>query len=91
MHACYDYLLYQNSIWRIYAYTDDTNMSSQHDRHKSIGVELFTLGDYFSICVMQPGKNPAFVKELMHSFASCSIDCKLMSEERFRLADYKLP
>lgn len=70
---------------------DDTNMSSQHDRHKSIGVELFTLGDYFSICVMQPGKNPAFVKELMHSFASCSIDCKLMSEERFRLADYKLP
>ena len=30
VHACYDYLLYQNSIWRIYAYTDDTNMSSQH-------------------------------------------------------------
>ena len=39
----------------------------------------------------EPGKNPVFVKELMHSFASCSIDCKLMSEERFRLADYKLP
>ena len=65
--------------------------AGENDRHKSIGVELFTLGDYFSICVMQPGKNPAFVKELMHSFASCSIDCKLMSEERFCLADYKLP
>ena len=65
--------------------------AGENDRHKSIGVELFTLGDYFSICVMQPGKNPAFVKELMHSFASFSIDCKLMSEERFRLTDYMLP
>ena len=65
--------------------------AGENDRHKSIGVELFTLGDNFSICVMQPGKNPAFVQELMHSFASCGIDCKLMSEERFQLADYKLP
>ena len=30
VHACYDYLLYQNSIWRIYAYTEDTNLPSQH-------------------------------------------------------------
>ena len=73
-------------------YIRDLHVYAGENNHsKSLVVEVFTLGDNFSICVMQPGKNPAFVKELMHSFASCSIDCKLMSEERFCLADYKLP
>ena len=65
--------------------------AGENDRHESISVELFTLRDYFSICVMQPGRNPALVQKLFQSFADCGIDCKLMSEEKFHLADYLLP
>ena len=65
--------------------------AGENDRHESISVEISTLGDHFSICVMQPGKNSAFVQKLIQSFTECGIDCKLMSEERFHLADYKLP
>ena len=65
--------------------------AGENHRHQSISVELFTLGDSFSICVMQPGRNPAFVQEMIQCFAGCDIDCTLMSEERFHLADYKLP
>lgn len=65
--------------------------AGENERHQTISVELFTLGDYFSICFMQPGKNPVIVKELIHAFESNDIDCKLMSEGRFQLPDYKLP
>lgn len=54
-------------------------------------IEIFTLGDNFCICMMQPGKNAIFVEELMHSFAECGIECTLMSEERSILADYMIP
>ena len=65
--------------------------AGENNRHQTISVEVFTLGENFSICVMQPGKNPVFVQELIRCFASCDIECMLMSEERFRLADYELP
>ena len=65
--------------------------SSGKRTDQSISVELFTLGYNFSICVMQPGKNPEFVRELIRCFAECDVDCVLMSEERFHLADYNLP
>ncbi len=65
--------------------------AGENDRHQSISLEVFTLGDSFSLCVMQPGRNPAFVQALMQSFADCGIDCALMSEERFHLADYAIP
>lgn len=29
-YAYYDYLFHEKGIWRIYAYTEDTNLSSQH-------------------------------------------------------------
>ena len=65
--------------------------AGENHRHGSLSVELFTLGDAFSLCVMQPGKNPAFIQELTRCFALHGIDCRLMSEERFHLADYDLP
>ncbi len=65
--------------------------AGENNRHQTISVEVFTLGDNFSICVMQPGRNPVFVKELIQCFAGCDIDCMLMSEERFQLADYMIP
>lgn len=65
--------------------------AGENDRSKSLGVELFTLGDYFCICVMQPGKYPVFVQSLIQSFTSCGIECRLMSEARFHLADYEIP
>lgn len=65
--------------------------AGENKRRQSLSVELFTLGDHFSICLMQPGRNPAFMQELIRCFTCCGIDCTLMSEERFQLADYKLP
>jgi hypothetical protein len=65
--------------------------AGENNRHQTISVEVFTLGDNFSICVMQPGKNPVFVQELIRCFASCGIECMLVSEERFHLADYEFP
>lgn len=65
--------------------------AGENDRSKSLGVELFTLGDHFCICVMQPGKYPVLVQSLIQSFADCGIECRLMSEARFHLADYEIP
>lgn len=73
-------------------YIRDVHIYAGENRTRgSIGVELFTLGDKFSICLMQPGKNPAFVQELCKSFAQHGIECTLMSEERYHLSDYILP
>lgn len=65
--------------------------AGENDRHESLGVEMFTLGEVFSLCLMQPGKNPAFVQQLMQTFENYGIGCDMMSEERFYLADYNLP
>ena len=65
--------------------------AGKNDRHQSLSVELFTLGEVFSLCLMQPGKNPAFVQRLMQTFEDYGIGCHMMSEERFHLADYNLP
>ena len=61
--------------------------AGENNRQQSISVELFTLGDCFSVCVMQPGRNPMFVRELIRCFADCGIDCVVMSEEQFHLPD----
>ena len=65
--------------------------AGEKERHQTISVELFTVGENFSICMMQPGKNPVFMNELIRCFADCGINCTLMSEERFHLPDYELP
>lgn len=65
--------------------------AGENERHGSMSVELFTLGDVFSLCLMQPGKNPAFAQKLIQAFAGRGIGCRLMGEERFLLADYDLP
>ena len=58
---------------------------------KSPGIEIFTVGDYFSFCVMQPGKNPALVNRLVECFESAGVKCNLRGEEKYILPDYKLP
>lgn len=63
----------------------------ENEFHGTLGVELFTLGDSFSLCLMQPGKSDVFVQEFMQAFARHGIDCKLLSEERYHLADFALP
>lgn len=65
--------------------------AGENDRHQSISVEVFTLGDNFTICLMQPGKNPILVQKLIASFADCGIDCMLTGETRFHLSDYEIP
>ena len=65
--------------------------AGENERHNSLSVELFTLGDSFTISLMQPGKNPVFVQELLQTFGRYGIECRLMSEGRFQLADYQLP
>jgi len=72
-------------------YIRDLHVYAGENNHsKSLVVEVFTLGDNFSICVMQPGKYPIFVQNLIQSFADCGIECRLMSEARFHLADYEI-
>ena len=65
--------------------------AGERERHNSLSVELFTLGDDFTISLMQPGKNPVFMQELIQTFGRYGIECRLMSEGRFQLADYRLP
>ena len=73
-------------------YISDVHIYAGENRiHGALGVELFTLGDKFSLCIMQPGKNSFFVQELCRSFAQYGIECTLMSEERYHLADFILP
>ena len=73
-------------------YIQDVHLyAGENNRRQTISVEVFTLGDSFSVCVMQPGRNPLFVQELIRCFAGCGIECMLVSEERFHLADYELP
>ncbi len=66
-------------------------LAGEKQRRNSLGIEVFTLGENFTLCIMQPGKNPAFVQELIRVFARHGIDCTLMSEGRFQLADYEIP
>ena len=47
--------------------------AGENHRHQSISVELFTLGDSFSICVMQPGRNPVFVQELIRCLPAVTL------------------
>ena len=69
----------------VYPYAGENRFSGR------IGVEVFTMGQYFSLCVMQPGRNPAFVNELVKEFGSCGIKCTIEGEERYKLPDFMLP
>lgn len=65
--------------------------AGENERHGSLSVEMFTMGDKFSICIMQPGRDPFFVEELIRTFADQGIECRPMSEEKCHLADFVLP
>lgn len=56
-----------------------------------ISAEIFTLGEFFTITLFQPGRNPAFAQEVMNAFATCGIDCRLTSEERYQLSGFMIP
>lgn len=56
----------------------------------SISLEVFTIGEYFSLCVMQPGKNPALVQKLTEKLAEMGVECRIASEERYEMPDYEI-
>lgn len=59
-------------------------------RDSEISTEIFTIGDYFSICIMQPGKNPVLVNQLIKCFENIGIKCSLRGGKNFHLPDYNL-
>lgn len=65
--------------------------AGERKRSGSISIELFTCGDHFSLCLMQPGKNPSIVQEMMAGFERNGISCTLSGEGFFRLSDFVLP
>lgn len=73
--------------------TNHTRLPYAGENHFAgqVGAEVFTVGDSFSICLMQPGKNPEFVDELIKEFDAYGIRCSLIGEERYVLADFMLP
>lgn len=60
-------------------------------RFGSISVEVFTIGEYFSLCVMQPGKNPALVEALIRAMAEAGVPCRIASEEHYCMPDCEMP
>ncbi len=68
----------------VYIYAGENHFSG------AIGVEVFTVGEFFSLCVMQPGKNPAFVNAMIQEFDQCNIRCAIEGEERYILADFMI-
>ena len=65
--------------------------AGENRRHDALGVEMLTLGEVFSLSLMQPGKNPVFARTLIDTLARYGISGRLMSEERYHLADYQIP
>jgi hypothetical protein len=59
-------------------------------RSGSLSIEIFTIGSNFSICLMQPGKNPIFAEKLIDTFRETGIDCVLTGEGRFCLPDFRI-
>lgn len=57
----------------------------------TISAEIFTIGEYFSLCIMQKGKNPVFVKQLIKCFDNVGIECILRGEIAYQLPDYLIP
>lgn len=50
-------------------YIKDVHLyAGERKRSGSVSIEVFTCGDYFSLCLMQPGKNPAAARELIDAF-----------------------
>lgn len=64
--------------------------AGENKRSGGISVEIFTIGDNFSLCLMQPGKNPKFVNELIKTFKESGINCVLDGEEHFTMPDFAL-
>ena len=65
--------------------------AGENKRSGSLAIEVFTCGEYFCICLMQPGKNPAIVNQLIKAFKDNEIECEITGEERFKLPDMILP
>lgn len=66
---------------------DAHGYAGENRRTGSVSLEIFTVGEYFSICVMQPGKNPALVEAFRSKLAEEGIPSTVASEERFEMPD----
>lgn len=73
-----------NYIRNVHAY------AGENKRSGSMSLEIFTIGDNFSLCLMQPGKNPEFVNELIKTFTESGINCVLDGEEHFTMPVFAL-
>ena len=81
-----------NVLWGgMEKYIRDVHVYAGEKKRHDISVEIFTCGDHFSICFMQPGKNPAIVEELVKCMKESGITCELTSEGHFDLPDFTLP
>lgn len=69
---------------------DAHGYAGENKRSGSISLEIFTIGEYFSLCVMQPGKNPALVQKLTEKLAEEGVECRIASEERYEMPDYEI-
>lgn len=72
-------------------YIDNVYAYAGERKHNGCGLEVFVIGDYFSVTIMMPGKNPAFVEEFMRFFKERDVECRLASEGTYSLCDYRLP
>ncbi|MCR5211409.1 MAG: hypothetical protein K6C41_02555 [Lachnospiraceae bacterium] len=49
-------------------YIKDVHAYAGENKRSALSLEIFDCGDYFCICLMQPGKNPAVADSLIKTF-----------------------
>ncbi len=69
---------------------DAHGYAGENKRSGTLSIEVFTVGDYFSLCVMQPGKNPALVDTFMQQLAGEGVSCRIASEGRYEMPDCEI-
>ena len=72
-------------------YIKDVHAYAGENKRSGLSLEIFACGDYFCLCLMQPGKNPAVADSLIKTFKDNGIACELSGEERFILSRTVLP
>ncbi len=65
--------------------------AGEKKREGDVSIEVFTCGDNFSLCLMQPGKNPSIAQEMISIFEKSGIKCVLSGEGAYKLSDFVLP
>ena len=56
-----------------------------------ISVEIFSLGEYFCVNIMQRNKDKRYTARFAHILAEYSIRCSLEDPDHFEISDFVLP